>query len=135
MSPSLGFQCTLPDAYEQALEKVIQALKAEGFGVLTTIDVQKTMKEKLNADFRKYVILGVCNPPLAHQALTARPEIGLLLPCNVIVYEEGDQTIVSIIDPLSMMNFLHDPNLDGVAQEAYRRLQRVAATLENSPAA
>lgn len=131
----LGFQCTLNLSYEEAISKVTDALKAEGFGVLTSIDVQKTMKEKLNADFRKYVILGVCNPPLAHQALSARPEIGLLLPCNVIVYEEGDQTMVSIIDPLSMMNFIQDSNLDGIAKEAYRRLQRVAATLENSPSA
>lgn len=131
----LGFQCTLNLSYEEAISKVTDALKAEGFGVLTSIDVQKTMKEKLNADFRKYVILGVCNPPLAHQALSARPEIGLLLPCNVIVYEEGDQTMVSIIDPLSMINFIQDSNLDGIAKEAYRRLQRVAATLENSPSA
>lgn len=129
----LGFQCTLRVSYEEALEKVTQALKAEGFGVLTSIDVQKTMKEKLNADFRRYVILGVCNPPLAHQALTLRPEIGLLLPCNVVVYEEGDQTVVSIIDPLSMMNFIQDPALDIVAQEAYTRLKRVAEALQSAP--
>ncbi len=128
----LGFQCKLSVPYEEALEKVTQALKTEGFGVLTSIDVQKTMKEKLNADFGKYAILGVCNPPLAHQALTARPEIGLLLPCNVIVYEEDAQAVVSIIDPLSMMNFIQDPGLDAVAQEAYARLKRVADALSSS---
>lgn len=127
----LGFQCTLNIPYEEALEKVTQALKAEGFGVLTSIDVQKTMKEKLNADFRNYTILGVCNPPLAHQALTARPEIGLLLPCNVIVYAEEGQTVVSIIDPLSMLKIIQDPALDSVAQEAAASLKRVAQALEN----
>ncbi|MCS7247497.1 MAG: DUF302 domain-containing protein [Anaerolineales bacterium] len=128
----LGFQCALNMAYEEAIDKVTQALKAEGFGVLTSIDVQKTMKEKLNADFRKYAILGVCNPPLAHQALTLRPEVGLLLPCNVIVYEEGQHTIVSIIDPLSMINVIQDPALEPVAREAYTRLKRVAEELANT---
>lgn len=127
----LGFQCTLNLSYEEAISKVTDALKAEGFGVLTSIDVQKTMKEKLNADFRKYVILGVCNPPLAHQALSARPEIGLFLPCNVIVYEEGDQTMVSIIDPLSMINFISEPQLETVSKEAHARLQRVAEALQS----
>lgn len=127
----LGFQITLNVPYDEALEKVTQALKAEGFGVLTSIDVQKTMKEKLNVDFRNYTILGVCNPPLAHQALTARPEIGLLLPCNVIVYAEEGHTVVSIIDPLSMLNILQDPALDSVAQEAAARLKRVVQALEN----
>ncbi|MCS6908702.1 MAG: DUF302 domain-containing protein [Anaerolineales bacterium] len=128
----LGFQCALNMTYEEAIDKVTQALKAEGFGVLTSIDVQKTMKEKLNADFRKYAILGVCNPPLAHQALTLRPEVGLLLPCNVIVYEEGQHTIVSIIDPLSMINVIQDPALEPVAREAYTRLKRVAEELANT---
>lgn len=126
----LGFRLNINLPYEEALEKVTQALKVEGFGVLTSIDVQKTIKDKLNADFRKYVILGVCNPPLAHRALTTRPEIGLLLPCNVIVYEEGEHTIVSIIDPLSMVNFIQDPALEPIAQEAYARLKRVAVELE-----
>jgi uncharacterized protein (DUF302 family) len=126
----LGFQVTLTLPYEEALSKVTELLKSEGFGVLTSIDVQKTMKEKLNADFRKYSILGVCNPPLAYRALTTRPEIGLLLPCNVIVYEEGDKTIVSIIDPLSMMNFIQDPQLEPVSQEATARLKRVTEALQ-----
>ena len=125
-----GFQSKLNLPYEKALEKVTEALKAEGFGVLTSIDVKETMKKKLEVDFRKYTILGACNPPLAHKALTARPDVGLLLPCNVIVYEEGDGTIVNIIDPLSMTSFIQDPALDSVADEAAKRLKRVAAAIQ-----
>jgi uncharacterized protein (DUF302 family) len=127
----LGFQSTLNLKYEAALEKVTEALKAEGFGVLTSIDVKETMKKKLDADFRKYTILGACNPPLAYKALTARPDVGLLLPCNVIVYEEGDATVVNIIDPLSMINFIQDPALESVAEEARRRLKRVSDAIQN----
>ncbi len=111
--------------YEQAVEKVTEALKGEGFGVLTQIDVKATLKKKLDADFRKYVILGACNPPLAHQALEAELEIGLLLPCNVIVYEEDGGSVVSIVDPISMLGVVENPNLDLVAREARARLQRV----------
>ncbi|PKN94090.1 MAG: ABC transporter ATP-binding protein [Chloroflexi bacterium HGW-Chloroflexi-6] len=125
----LGFQSRLQMKYEAALEKVTEALKAEGFGVLTSIDVKETMQKKLNIDFRKYTILGACNPPLAHKALTARPDIGLLLPCNVIIYEDGDETIVNIIDPLSMTDFIQDAALDTVAAEARQRLQRVTQAL------
>ncbi len=128
--PELGFQSTLDLPYETVLEKVTEALKAEGFGVLTSIDVKETMKKKLNADFRKYAILGACNPPLAHKALSARPEVGLLLPCNVIVYEEGDATVVNIIDPLSMTNFVQDPALEAVAEEARQRLKRVSEVIQ-----
>jgi len=127
----LGFQSTLNLEYEAVLEKVTEALKAEGFGVLTSIDVKETMKKKLDADFRKYTILGACNPPLAHNALTARPDVGLLLPCNVIVYEEGEATVVNIIDPLSMTNFIQDPALESVAEEARRRLKRVSEAIQN----
>ena len=126
----LGFQSTLNLEYETALEKVTEALKAEGFGVLTNIDVKETMKKKLDADFRKYTILGACNPPLAHKALTARPDVGLLLPCNVIVYEEGEATVVNIIDPLSMTNFIQDPALESVAEEARQRLKRVSEAIQ-----
>jgi uncharacterized protein (DUF302 family) len=126
----LGFQSTLNLPYEAALEKVTEALKAEGFGILTNIDVKETMKKKLNVDFRKYTILGACNPPLAHKALTARPDVGLLLPCNVIVHEEGDTTIVNIIDPMSMTNFIQDPALDTVAEEARQRLKRVSEAIQ-----
>lgn len=126
----LGFRSTLNLKYEVALEKVTEALKTEGFGVLTSIDVKETMKKKLDADFRKYTILGACNPPLAHKALTARPDVGLLLPCNVIVYEDGDATVVNIIDPLSMTDFIQDPALEAVAEEARQRLKRVSEAIQ-----
>jgi len=126
----LGFQSTLNLPYESALEKVTDALKTEGFGILTSIDVKETMKKKLDVDFRKYTILGACNPPLAHKALTARPDVGLLLPCNVIVYEDGDTTVVNIIDPLSMTNFIQDPALESVADEARQRLKRVSDAIQ-----
>ena len=126
----LGFQSILNLPYESALEKVTDALKAEGFGILTSIDVKETMKKKLDVDFRKYTILGACNPPLAHNALTARPDVGLLLPCNVIVYEEGDTTVVNIIDPISMTNFIQDQSLAAVAEKARQRLKRVSDAIQ-----
>ena len=126
----LGFQSILNLPYEMALEKVTEALKTEGFGILTSIDVKETMKKKLDVDFRKYTILGACNPPLANRSLTARPDVGLLLPCNVIVYEEGAGTVVNIIDPLSMVNFIPDEALEVVAREAAERLKRVSAALQ-----
>ncbi len=126
----LGFQTTLNLSYEATLEKVTAALKAEGFGVLTSIDVKETLKKKLEVDFRNYTILGACNPPLAHKALSARPEVGLLLPCNVIVYQEGEATVVKIIDPLSMTTLIQDPVLEAVAVEARQRLKRVSEALQ-----
>ncbi len=125
----LGFQTRLKLGYEAALERVTDALKAEGFGVLTSIDVKETMKKKLDVDFRRYAILGACNPPLARRALSARPEVGLLLPCNVIVYEEDDETVVSIVDPLSIFAFIDAPELEQVAAEARQRLERVSQNL------
>ena len=127
----LGFQSKLNLPYEAALVKVTEALKAEGFGVLTNIDVKETMKKKLDVDFRKYSILGACNPPLAHKALTARPDVGLLLPCNVIVYEAGNATVVNIIDPMSMTNFIQDSALESVAEEARQRLKRVSEAIQS----
>ena len=124
-----AYRTRLNVPYEQAVEQVTGALKDEGFGVLTEIDVKATLKKKLDADFRKYVILGACNPPLAHQALQAELEIGLLLPCNVIVYEEDGGSVVSIIDPISMLGVVGKPELDPVASEARTRLQRVMAAL------
>lgn len=124
-----AYRTRLNVPYEQAVEQVIGALKDEGFGVLTEIDVKATLKKKLDADFRKYVILGACNPPLAHQALQAELEIGLLLPCNVIVYEEDGGSVVSIIDPISMLGVVEKPELDPVANEARTRLQRVIRAL------
>jgi uncharacterized protein (DUF302 family) len=123
---------TLPVPYEEAVEKATAALKAEGFGVLTEIDVKATMKKKLDADFRKYVILGACNPPLAHRALSTQLEIGLLLPCNVIVYEEDGGSVVSIVDPLAMMQMGDAQALEPVALEARARLERVRDALAQS---
>lgn len=125
----LGLTTTLDLPYEQAVERVIEALKVEGFGVLTEIDVKATLKKKLGADFRKYVILGACNPPLAHQALRTALALGLLLPCNVIVYEEGDGSVVSLVDPISMLGVVQNPELEPVAAEARARLQRVVEAL------
>jgi uncharacterized protein (DUF302 family) len=126
-----GFGTTLNVPYEEAVEKVTAALKTQGFGVLTQIDVQATLKEKLNVDHRRYVILGACNPPLAHRALQAEPGVGLLLPCNVIVYE-GDQageSVVSIVDPLVMMQVSANPELAAVATQAEEKLKKVVAAL------
>ncbi len=125
----LGFQSRLGISYEAALEKVTEALKAEGYGVLTNIDVKDTMQKKLGVAIRKYSILGACNPALAHKALTIRPEVGLLLPCNVIVYEDSTDTVVNIIDPLSMFDFIQDPDLEPVAEDARNRLKRVSEAI------
>ena len=126
-----GFRVRLDMSYEQAVERTTAALKEQGFGVLTEIDVKATLKKKLDADFRKYVILGACNPSLAHQALTTELEIGLLLPCNVIVYEENGGSVVSIADPLSMLGMVGNPELEPVADEARIRLQRVIEALSS----
>ena len=120
--------------YEEALEAVTEALKREGFGVLTNIDVKATLKDKLDADFRKYSILGACNPPLAHRALSADLDVELLLPCNVVVYEEDGGSVVGIMDPISMLGVIHQPELEEIAQEARARLERVAGVLQGSGA-
>ncbi len=127
-----GLRVVVPAGYEQAVEHTTAALKAEGFGVLTTIDVKQTMKQKLDADFRRYVILGACNPPLAHRALTTELEIGLLLPCNVIVYEaEAGKSVVSAMAPLAALGVVGDnPDLIGVAREADERLRRALTAVE-----
>jgi len=125
----IAYRAKLEIPYEQAIEKVTAALKEEGFGVLTEIDVKATIKEKLDQDFRKYVILGACNPPLAHQALTEQLDIGLLLPCNVIVYEEDGASQVAIIDPISMLGVVDNPKLEPVASQARDRLLRVVNSL------
>ena len=115
--------------YGQAIERVTAALKDQGFGILTEIDIQATLKQKLGADFRNYIILGACNPPLAHLALTTELEIGLLLPCNVIVYEDDGGSVVCIADPIAMLQLAHNPSLERVANEARTRFQRVIAAL------
>ena len=125
-----AYHAKLALSYEQAVDKVIAALKEQGFGVLTEIDVKATLKKKLDVDFRKYVILGACNPPLAHKALNTQLNIGLLLPCNVIVYEEDGGSVVQILDPIKMMDVAENPDLNPVAQDAQTRLQRVIEALQ-----
>jgi uncharacterized protein (DUF302 family) len=125
----LGIKSTLKVPYEEAIGKVTDVLKAEGFGVLTSIDVKDTLKKKIDVDFRKYSILGVCNPPLAYKALSTRIDVGLLLPCTVIIYEEGDGTVVNILDPLAMTDLIPEPGLQAVMGEARSRLQRVSEAL------
>ena len=125
-----AFECRLDVPYAQAIERVTAALKSEGFGVLTKIDVKATMREKLNVEFRDYAILGACNPTLAHRALSTILDVGLLLPCNVTVYATDDEhSVVSIIDPGSMMAVMGNPALAAVADEARARLERVHAAL------
>ena len=116
-------------SYEDAIPAVTAALKTQGFGVLTEIDVKSTLKAKIGADFRKYVILGACNPNLAHQALSYDLGMGLLLPCNVIVYEEDGGSVVSIVDPLEMLDTANKPDLLPVAEEAKGRLSNVIDAL------
>ncbi len=116
--------------YEEALPRVKAALKAEGFGVLTEIDVAATLKEKIGIDFRRYAILGACNPALAHRALQGDLGVGLLLPCNVVVYEEGTGCVVSFFDPVVGMALANSPALTPIAGEARERLQRALAALE-----
>ena len=126
-----GFTTTLNGiTFDQALEKAIQALQAEGFGVLSDIDVQAAMKNKLGVEMPRYRILGACNPALAHQALQAVPDIGLLLPCNVIVREEtSDQIVVGFLDPQIMVGLVGKTEVKPVADAAEQRLRRVCASL------
>jgi uncharacterized protein (DUF302 family) len=116
-------------AYARAVDRVEEALKVEGFGVLTRIDVRATMREKLDVDFRPYVILGACNPPLAHRALSAEDTIGLMLPCNVVVAETCSGSEVGIARPRAMMQVTDAEGLSEVADEAEERLARVLAAL------
>lgn len=129
----IGFTVRLQTDFDTAVQRVTEALKMEGFGVLTEIDVKATMKKKLDVDFRPYKIFGACNPALAHRALTAAPEVGLLLPCNVTVSQEGEGLVnVSIVDPISMLGVVQHPDLEAVAQEARAKLERVAVSLQNN---
>jgi len=132
-----GFGVTVQQPYAEAVRLATDALKAEGFGVLTTIDVKATLRAKLDREFRNYVILGACNPPLADRALHAELEVGLLLPCNVIVYEKApNETAVSAMAPLAALGIVGDnAELKAVAAEADQRLRRALQSLEAAPVA
>ena len=127
--PPYGMTKVVDLPYQQAVDKVTDALKAEGFGVLATINVQETLKQKLGVDLGDYVILGACNPQLAYQALQTEQEIGLLLPCNVIVYTSGDKTRVSVLDPQQALGIANNESLSSIAEEAKGRLERALAAV------
>ncbi|MCC6603004.1 MAG: DUF302 domain-containing protein [Anaerolineae bacterium] len=128
---TLGFDVYVNCSYDEAVTAVTDELKKEGFGVLTEIDVKATLKKKIDVDFRPYKILGACNPNLAHKALSAVPQIGLMLPCNVTVSQETDgRILVSIINPQQMMGMVNHPELEAIACDAEERLRRVASALE-----
>jgi uncharacterized protein (DUF302 family) len=124
-----GFSRVVPHSYDKAVERVTEELRKEGFGVLTTIDVQETLKKKLDVDFTRYLILGACNPPLAHRALQIEEQIGLLLPCNVIVYERKGETVVGAFDPMIMTVALGKADMRPIAEEVKRKLERVLAAV------
>lgn len=125
-----GIGKSVPWPYEQAVERTRAALQAQGFGVLTEIDVKATLKQKLDVDFKKYVILGACNPPLAWKGFQAEADIGLLLPCNVIVYEENPtRSRVAVLDPLVQLGITGRKDIEPLAQEARARLVRALGTL------
>lgn len=112
-------------SYEEAVNKITEELKKEGFGVLTTIDVKETLKKKLDVDFDKYIILGACNPPFAYRALQAEYDLGLILPCNVVVYEKDGKVTVSAFDPMVMAKIVDNPKLEEIAVEVRKKLERV----------
>lgn len=129
--PRYGIKKTLPLSVEEADEKIREALAEEGFGILTEIDVKKTLKKKLDVDFRPYRILGACNPPLAHKALSEEIDIGLLLPCNVVVYEgeEEGTSVVSVIDPVVQLGVADRETLAPIAEDVRERMKRALNTL------
>jgi uncharacterized protein (DUF302 family) len=124
------FHRTIPGTVDSIVPRVIEALKAEGFGVLTDIDIQATLKAKLGADFRPYRILGACNPPLAHRALTAEPRVGVMLPCNVVVQQaDPNEVEIAAINPAAAMRAIGNTALDPVAEDVGRRLAKVVAAI------
>ena len=127
---SYGFSKTVSLSYESTIEKVTEELKKEGFGVLTTIDIKETLKKKLNVDFNKYTILGACNPPFAYQALQAEEQVGLLLPCNVIVYEKNGRTVVAAFDPMSMTKVMENEAMRPIAEQVRVKLVRAINAVE-----
>lgn len=129
---SYGFGATVPLPYAEAVEKTREALKEQGFGILSEIDVQKTMKEKRGIDFRPYVILGACNPPLAEKALEAEIDLGLLLPCNVVVYQTDNGSVVEAMDPEPVLGMVNNPKLVPIAREVKQRLQAVLDRVSDS---
>jgi len=130
LTTAYGFGRKLNLPYEQAIEKTTAALKEEGFGVLTEIDVKATLKKKLDVDFRRYIILGACNPPFAYQALSAELEIGLLLPCNVIVYEADDGgSVVSAMNPMAVLGVVDNPDMIEIAEQVTEKIRRVVDSL------
>ena len=126
-----GFGVTLKMPIEQAMEHVAAALKEEGFGILTTIDVKQTMRQKLDVDFEPYYILGACNPHLAYRGLGMVHDLGLLLPCNVIVHAHEGETRVDVADPIAMLGIVQNSDLEDVAREARQRLERAVGRLES----
>jgi uncharacterized protein (DUF302 family) len=127
---SYYFSKTLDTSFEDAIDKTTAALKEEGFGILTEIDIKATLKKKLDVDFKKYQILGACNPPLAHKALSSEEHIGLMLPCNVIVQEQDDGKVeVAAVDPVASMQAVENAELGGVATEVRELLKKVISAL------
>jgi len=136
MATSLGLEVSLSDSYEEGVARTREALKAEGFGVLTEVDLRQAFRDKLGEDFRPYVILGACNPPLAYRALSSAPEVGLLLPCNVTVEARPEGgSLVRLVNPdllLSAGRLADQPQLQEIATDARRRLERVVDSLRGS---
>jgi uncharacterized protein (DUF302 family) len=130
-STRYGITTTVPLPFDQALTRTREALGSEGFGILTEIDVTATLRKKLNVEFRPYIILGACNPPLAHRALQAELDIGLLLPCNVVVYATDDpaRTVVAALDPVEALSLSGNEAVQPIAEEVRSRLQRVVASV------
>jgi len=127
MNRDYGMRKRLSMSVEEALPRVKEALASQGFGVLTEIDVRETLRKKLGTEFRDYRILGACNPTIAHQTLEAETEIGLLLPCNVIIYQEGDGCVVSAVDPVKMLAIVDNPALTANAQKVRELLEKAVA--------
>jgi uncharacterized protein (DUF302 family) len=132
---SYGYARTLGLPFAEAVERARAALRNEGFGVLCEIDIKDKLREKLNVDFRNYVILGACNPPLAYQALQHELNIGLLLPCNVVVYEEGDRTVAAAVDAAKMLSVVENAALGPTAEKVNASLRRVIDAIEDKEAA